>query len=212
MSWHRPPRGAELLAAAFLPDRAQREAMLGDLAEEYHLVASQQSVRAADRWYLSQVTRSLVPLTILALRADGAAGPLRFVINVMAGLVAVAILVPLSFSLAGWSAALASGGEYIDGVLAFGQSPYVVYSWWLLTCVITGIGAGYSLKRVGGNSGSASAIALGVLCIPLSAITLAVDSSGAPVWHEVALTAVILPAIACGTFLRVRREFSIERA
>jgi hypothetical protein len=211
MSWHRPPRGAELLAAAFLPDALQREAMLGDLAEEYQLVASQQGTRAADRWYLSQVTRSLFPLAIMAVRADGAAGPLRFVLNVMAGLVAVSTLVPLSFSAVGWLAAFASGGEYIHGVLAFGQSPAVVYSWWAFTCIITGIGAGYTLARVGGRSGVASAITLGLLCIPLSAITLAVDSGGATVWYEVALSAVILPAIVCGTLLRVRSEVSIER-
>lgn len=211
MSWKRPPRAAELLATALLPDAAQREAMLGDLAEEYQLIGSQQNVRAGNRWYWSQVTRSIVPLMILAVRAEGAAGWLRFIANVAAGLIAIWILIPLSFATAGWLAAFATGGEYIDGLLAFGQSPFVVYSWWTFTCIITGIGAGYTMARVGGLSGVASAITLGLICVPLSAITLAVDGGGVRVWYEVALSAMILPAIVCGTLLRVGSDASIER-
>lgn len=197
------PVVAELIAATFLPDDAQREAMLGDLAEEYQLLAAQQDARAAGRWYWSHVIRSIVPLAIMTIHAEGWS---RFVGNMMAGLIAIVILVPLSFSGAGWAAAFAVGGEYIDGVLAFGRAPYVVYSWWALTGIVIGLGVGYTLARIGGTSGVVSAIAVGLVCVPLSAITIAADGGGAQVWFEVALSAVILPAIALGTLAADRRH------
>lgn len=208
ISWHRPPGAAEALATIFLPDAAQREAVLGDLAEEYQLVASRAGVPVARRWYWSQVGRSIVPLAIMGVRADG----LRFVANVIAGLIAIMTLVPLSFMAASWLAALASGGEYIDGVLALGLYPYAVYSWWGLTGVVAGLGTGYTLARVGGPSGNTAAIALGIVCITLSAFTLAADSAGAPVWYEVVLSAVILPAIVCGIMLHTGGEESNAEA
>ncbi len=202
MSGHRPPRVAEFLAETFVPHTAEREAILGDLAEEYQCIASRETAHAARRWYWSQVIRSLVPLAIMGIRADG----LRFVTNVIAGLMVIVTLVPLSLMAVGWIAALAIGGEYIDGILAFGQFPYAVHAWWGLTGIVAGFGAGYILTRGGGPSGSTAAIVLGLVCVTLSACTLAVDGNGAPVWSEVALSAVMLPAIVCGIGLHHGRE------
>jgi hypothetical protein len=49
-------------ALSWLAPRSQREALLGDLAEEYALRASTASAPAACKWYLRQVCASAAPL------------------------------------------------------------------------------------------------------------------------------------------------------
>ncbi len=59
-----PRRAAQLAMWALcrLVPREQREALLGDLAEEYALRARASSSSAAARWYLRQICASVVPL------------------------------------------------------------------------------------------------------------------------------------------------------
>jgi hypothetical protein len=54
-------------ALSWLAPRSQREALLGDLAEEYALRASATSSSAAFRWYLRQVCTSAPPLLWISL-------------------------------------------------------------------------------------------------------------------------------------------------
>jgi predicted permease len=56
----RPPRAAERLMAWSLP-RADREAILGDLLEEFATLAAQAGSSHASRWYWRQTRRSLFP-------------------------------------------------------------------------------------------------------------------------------------------------------
>ena len=57
-----PPRIAQWLVEKTLPpDPAERDAVLGDLAEEHAALAERDSRRAADRWYWRQAARSLGP-------------------------------------------------------------------------------------------------------------------------------------------------------
>ena len=58
----RPPRSAEWLVEKTLPpDPDEREAVLGDLAEEHAALAERDGRRAADRWYWRQAARSVGP-------------------------------------------------------------------------------------------------------------------------------------------------------
>jgi hypothetical protein len=54
MTDRRPPRAAEWLVERSLPiDTAEREAVLGDLAEEHFEIAQRRGTVAADLWYRS---------------------------------------------------------------------------------------------------------------------------------------------------------------
>ncbi len=62
MTDRRPPRAAEWLVERSLPiDTAEREAVLGDLAEEHFEIAQRGGTVAADMWYWRQTIASLVP-------------------------------------------------------------------------------------------------------------------------------------------------------
>jgi predicted permease len=58
----RPPRLAEWLLECSLPDDAdERDAVLGDLAEEHDAIAAAEGARLARRWYWRQAARSVLP-------------------------------------------------------------------------------------------------------------------------------------------------------
>jgi hypothetical protein len=62
MMVRRPPRAAEWLVERSLPiDTAEREAVLGDLAEEHVEIAQRGGTVAADLWYWRQTIASIVP-------------------------------------------------------------------------------------------------------------------------------------------------------
>ena len=62
MTDRRPPRAAEWLVERSLPiDTAEREAVLGDLAEEHVEIARRAGTVAADTWYWRQTIASVVP-------------------------------------------------------------------------------------------------------------------------------------------------------
>jgi hypothetical protein len=61
MMLHRAVHGV-IRAISWLAPRSEREAMMGDLAEEYVLRANAVSASAACKWYLRQVCASAAPL------------------------------------------------------------------------------------------------------------------------------------------------------
>jgi predicted permease len=62
MTNRRPPRAAEWLVERSLPiDAAEREAVLGDLAEEHAEIARRAGTVAADTWYWRQTIASVAP-------------------------------------------------------------------------------------------------------------------------------------------------------
>jgi len=65
----RPPRLAERLVTWSL-DVADREAVLGDLHEEFAAMADESGAAAATRWYLAQTARSVVPNALRRIRAE----------------------------------------------------------------------------------------------------------------------------------------------
>ena len=67
MSCHRPPRVATWLLGCFLPE-LDREAVLGDLVEEYGIRVRSASISNAAGWYWSQVWRSIPPVLWIGIR------------------------------------------------------------------------------------------------------------------------------------------------
>jgi hypothetical protein len=135
--------------------------------------------------------------------------PLRLAANVTAGVGAIATIVPLSFFPVAWLTALVKRSEYVDGVLSVAHSSATVYAWWALAGAITAFAAGYLLTRLGGRSGVASALMVGLICVPLSTAALASDNWSAHVWLQLALSALAIPAVTCGALVRVRAELAI---
>src|SRR5579862_70188 len=68
-----PPRWAHLLHRLLPPE--QREAALGDAAEELALRARRDGPDAARRWYIRQVLRSVGPALARTLVPRATAGP-----------------------------------------------------------------------------------------------------------------------------------------
>ena len=64
------PRTAEYLVYFLLPKK-EREAIAGDLEEEYHLIAQKFGSRKANAWYWKQVIFSTGPIVWLRLRQIG---------------------------------------------------------------------------------------------------------------------------------------------
>src|SRR5262245_55787982 len=91
-----PPQVPEALATAIVPDPQLREAVIGDLAEDYRLIAGQRSVPTATLWYWSQLVRSAIPLAFLSLVGTGWRGWLRLGWAVLVGYATLATLVILS--------------------------------------------------------------------------------------------------------------------
>ncbi|MEP7002370.1 MAG: hypothetical protein ABI969_17910, partial [bacterium] len=197
---HMPPATAEFVAAVIMPDESLREAFLGDLAEEYDRVASRRSVRAANRWYWSQLARSTVPLSLMAISNDGPRGALRLLVSVLGGYALMMLLVTASVTGVIWSFALAHHTEYVVGALAFGDRPWIVAMWSVVTLVITGVASGYVAVLVGRRSATVSVLTLGV-----AGILFVVSESGdAPLWFQIALTAILLGSVLSGGLLRSR--------
>jgi hypothetical protein len=63
-----PPRYGELLLCCILPDKKDREAVIGDLAEEYLIKLSELGKKRAKRWYRSQVIYSIRPFVLEWIR------------------------------------------------------------------------------------------------------------------------------------------------
>lgn len=70
MTHHRPPRVATALLGCFLPE-PERQAILGDLVEEYGIRVRSISRSSAASWYWSQVWRSVLPVLRVAIKRDG---------------------------------------------------------------------------------------------------------------------------------------------
>ena len=83
----RPPRLAEWLAALSLPG-GDRDAVLGDLAEEFADLAAERGPRAAAAWYWRQIARSLLPNLRRTVHTPPSAEPERHSGDLMESLLA----------------------------------------------------------------------------------------------------------------------------
>jgi hypothetical protein len=198
------PAIAEFLMEALVSDASLREAVIGDLREEYQRVASRETVGLATRWYWSQLARSTIPFAALSVSRGSALDKMRFVAGVLGGYAVIIALLIVSLWAVGWAFAFADQSSYVSGVLAFGETPGLVLVWSFVMAAVSGIAAGYVAARVGDRTAVATALTLGLLGIPLCAVTIVSDIATAPIWFQAALSAVLLPSVMGGALLRRR--------
>jgi len=166
-----PPRLANRLLDLVMSSRS-KEMLVGDLTEEFHLLASTHP-RRASRWYWSQVIRSVAPLLAahvrsgLWLKTMGAA---------LLGYMAVAVIVM-------------SSDAAMSPLMKYGVQIYSAIS--LAVAWPAMMLGGYVAARLRPRA----AIALACLACVMGVLSLAVTGDAAPRWYQVALI-IVGPAAA----------------
>ena len=178
-----PPRNAEIVATMLIADASLRDAVLGDLTEE-HARLQNVAPHQADRWYWSQIIRSAIPFSFLAVSRGGWRGWLRLAAAIAVGYVTIVAMV------------------ITTGKLVVGASMTMMSILSLTTGVISGIVAGFAAAIVGGRSPFAPAIGLGALCAAFALLLSAFEPGGAPLWYQLGLVIIVFPSVIVGALLR----------
>ena len=178
-----PPRLATLLLRTVLPAR-DRETLLGDLLEEYALIAQ----HAADRWYWRQAFRSVAPILWSNIRRGGWLKTLG-----------VALAAYLLVSLAMPSESVLT--------LIYPETPFhrdVVYiALSFMVCAWLTIVAGYFAARMR----SGAPVVLAAVVAVMGVVSLIHTGDRAPFWYQLFLIVIgPLGAIAGGRLYARRKE------
>lgn len=199
----RVPARAERFLGMCIPDADMRDAVLGDLREEHHRLATDESLAAADHWYRSEVARSVTPFAALPLVAGGARDWIRFVAALSVGYLTMVGSMIISLGAIGWIVAGLTGADYASSLFAFALVPGLIAVWALLLAGVAGIAAGETMARTGGRATMAAVLAVGAFGIPLCAVTVAPDIAAAPIWFQLVLCAVLFPSVVRGAARRL---------
>ncbi len=179
-----PPRVATVLLGCFLPE-SEREAILGDLAEEYGIRVRSTSVSNAVGWYWSQVCRSILPALWVGIRRGG------WLVTVGVAIAAYIIAGAIEFVGVGMIARLVSPGGPVFFLLS------VVVG--LATMVLGGYLAAWIRP--------AAAPVLAAIILLVILILFVVMRDSAPLWYGLAfLVFGPVAALAGGALCRVRRH------
>jgi len=174
MRYHVAPRVATWLLACLLP-RADREAVVGDLIEEYAIRAQSTSPSSVVRWYWGQIWRSIPLILWSTVRRGGALSTLGVALGayIAAGM--------LEFA----------GTAAISRLLDTNARAFAILS------VIVGLAtiglAGYFAAWI--RSGAASALA-GIVMIGVATL-MVTKSDSAPLWYALVFL-IIGPLAALG--------------
>ncbi len=199
-SRHTPPASAEFVAGALMPDDTLRDDFLGDLAEAYDDIASCESVRSANRWYLLQVGRSVVPLSLLAISRRGPLSAMQFVGSVVAGVGVVWTIMVAGIVGFVELFVLINGGDGYRGAMAVGEYLRLLALWSVFTGIIAGFAAGFVSALIGRPSAFASAIVLGVASVSL----VVTAGSGSHTGFIVFMSVIVFSSIVAGAWRRMR--------
>jgi hypothetical protein len=191
-----PPR-LPLCILSALGARAEfRDAVLGDIAEEYHVRAGMQGGHAARAWYVREACRAVPCLIRDGVRHLGVGG-IAHVIT--AALKAYASIV-------------------VVGVVLFPLAKLLRHSTIMpvaVTAVVVGLTVsllgGYLAARFGRRAPLLSSVALGVFWAVVYAAALLVllervTQLAVPTWYNIAGPAIILTGTALGGICRVARQ------
>ena len=155
-----PPRRAEFFGAALIADPELRDAVLGDLAEEYARVAQAETPKSANAWYWSQLVRSAIPFSAMAVARGGWVGWARLV---FATLLSYAFFNQFYGRAVVWL-------SHRSWSPSPGAWPFILA---ILACIVFSAAvAGFVAALVAGRSPLAAALALGALAAMLSAYPL----------------------------------------
>ncbi len=178
MRRRQPPRIACWLLGRLVPER-DRDAVMGDLAEEYALRA-----RSASLWYLGQVYRSIPSMVWRSVRG----GQWLITLSVAMGAYIAAGAVEFAANLA------------ISRWVAPGASVHAVLG--LIAGLATMAVGGYLAAWI--RRGAATALA-GIVMISV-AVLMVTRSETVPLWYQLAfLIAGPLASLAGGRLFRLRR-------
>jgi hypothetical protein len=195
-----PPRGAELLLEALGAQPEFRDAVLGDLAEEFALRAQRDGVAAARRWYCREAVRAAPHLV-----RSWARGLRGRDITHLGGI----ILTSYVFTLVILLFAAATVASVMDAVGALPD--FESASWrdrrllWLELALapLSSMTGGYIAAWLGHRTPLISALALG-LAWSCAGVALAAAIAHVPAWYPVALGLVVIIGTTAGGAVRVR--------
>jgi hypothetical protein len=171
-----PPPAALALLSLFLAE-PERDAVLGDLLEEFQ-------IRASALWFWGQVFASLGYVVWLGVRRT----PGRVIASVLAGYAAMAAGVISLFAI--W---FALGGPFT------GTAAWLIELPGGFVCSILG---GYLAARISRGTGVNGMIGLCVFTLVMGLLSLTTE----PWWKELALMACFLPGMLLGGYLRARQR------
>lgn len=181
------PTVIEVALAGLNVERWLRDAIIGDLVEERTELAAALGERSADRWLRRELLRSIPTLAYGALRTGG----VRLLMTIVGAALAAMALV---MALVGVSATVL--GEIISPEMA---RRFVILV--LAVDLAYGVAGGYLAARFGRSAPLASALAFGLLAVPITVVATAGAEQG---WYPLALQLLLVPATLGGGWMRAR--------
>jgi hypothetical protein len=190
-----PPRLPQLLLSALGAQAEFRDAVLGDMAEEYYMRQEMQGEHAARAWYVGQAYRAIPCLIRDGVRHLGVGGIAHVLAAVLKAYASIVIIAVILFPL---------------GTLL----PHSV----MTSAAVTTLVVGLALSVLGGNLAARfgrpapllSSVALGGFWMMLSTAALIVvldrtPRSTVPTWYIFAGPAIVLGGTALGGIFRIAR-------
>jgi len=198
-----PPKLALGLLSLLVP-ASESESIPGDLTEEFQAIASEKSVRRANRWFWAQVVRSIGALAWMNART----APRRTASAALAGLLVMGV------GVAAVRALFVAMVMYLLGRYGFfGDPPFIVNfvlaGILVLVSVLCCGGAAYVSARLAKGSGVAAILALGLLltvpCAIWTRVAFFPDSEPMPGWQMAAVLVILWPSLIAGGYVRARQ-------
>jgi imidazolonepropionase-like amidohydrolase len=198
-----PPAIVECAVGALVAHRALREAVLGDLAEEFAARCAQHGAARARRWYLAQAARSTPHLLAACLWPAPTTRRRR-----LGALLAGVLGGYLTLLLLHQTAQFVAGLMLADAGHASGDPT----GWAFAACSLA---AGAGCGVLGGNVAAralpdaplAAAFTLALVCGALAVTGMLVNGGAMPLWYWGGLQLLVLPVAAClGGLLLARRQ------
>lgn len=197
-----PPALVECAVAALVADDALRDALLGDLAEEFAARCAEHGAAPARAWYRAQVLGSVPHLLAAGWRRGDGGRPARRAAALLTAVAGSYVALQLMHQVAQLAIGLlltraASGAHAVTG------SAFATCS------TIAGCGAavfgGDLAGRTFPRAPLLAALTLAVVCGALAVTGMLINAGVAPLWYWGALQLVLLPLGACaGGLLRAR--------
>jgi hypothetical protein len=203
------PASAELFATALIADRELRDEVLGDLIEEYDRRSYSAKAPNAAWWYWSQLVRSAIPLSNMAVARGGRRGRALHVLGVVTGSVAMYVIVVLGAMLTGrlkgviLTPATLTALRVSYGHPTFGAAPpmWLVGVISLAIAVFAGAVSSYIAASIGRRSPVAPALTLCTVYIGFLYV-LPLLMGGAA--RKVVPIACLLAGVMAGVLLKAR--------
>ena len=195
-----PPRMFEALLQAFGAEPSYRDAVVGDLAEEFATRAERDGDAAARRWYRREAFRAVPHLLRSGWHLARARG--------LGHLLGILLTAYTGTMIVGWILAGASFGTLRAlGLLHVPLRLNAGNPLWQASMVVLGMMSatftGYLAAWLNREAPLFTALALGLVWSSIEAVGLSITRGVLPMWYVVAIPIVIVVGCTCGGMLRV---------